>query len=339
MIDQLKDLRNQALEKIGRSNDLEVLESARIEFLGRREGKLNEVLKGLKDLSLEEKKAVGPLANQIRREIEQAIEKAKLELERQGFDALREKIDITLPGKRIVTLGKTHPITQIQREWEDLFLSMGFMVLDGPEVESDYYNFEALNIPAHHPARDMQDTFWLDDGNIMRPQTSAVQVRALEEYGAPIKAIVPGRCYRYESVDACHEHTFYQIEGMMVDKDVNVANLIAVMRQALNRIFEKDIKVRLRPGYFPFVEPAFELDISCLICAGKGCCSCKNSGWLEILPCGMIHPNVLRAGNVDPQKYSGFAFAVGLDRLVMMRYGINDIRYFHENDIRFLSQF
>ena len=336
---QLKSLRDKALEKVGKIKNSEDLEAVRVEFFGRKDGKLNNILKGLKDLSLEEKKVIGPLANDIKSEIEKALDLKLQELENKSLEVDSEWLDITEDRKVGNTPGKLHPIAQIQKELEDLFTSMGFMVLDGPELESDYYNFEALNIPPFHPARDTQDTFWLNDGNLMRTQTSAVQVRSLEKYGAPLRCIVPGKCYRNESVDACHEHTFYQVEGMMVDKGLSIANLIEVMKQTLRGIFKKDVEVRLRPGYFPFVEPAFELDIKCLICGGKGCPACKHNGWLEILPCGMIHPNVLKYGGVDPKVYSGFAFAVGLDRLVMMRYGIKDIRYFHQNDMRFLQQF
>jgi phenylalanyl-tRNA synthetase alpha chain len=216
---------------------------------------------------------------------------------------------------------------------------MGFEILDGPEVETDYYNFEALNIPPYHPARDMQDTFWTEDGNLLRTHTSAIQIRGMERLKPPFRVIGPGRVFRYESIDASHENTFYQVEGMMIDKDISVAHLIYFMKTLLKEIFKRDITIRLRPGYFPFVEPGFELDIQCLICGGKGCSVCKYSGWLELLPCGLVQPNVLRYGKIDPDKWSGFAFGLGLNRLVMMRYGINDIRHFLSGDIRFLYQF
>lgn len=244
-----------------------------------------------------------------------------------------------------------HPMSIIQYELEDLFKSLGFMILDGPEMESDFFNFEALNIPEHHPARDMQDTFYVktetaglgdkaaDEKLVLRTHTSNAQVRAMLKYGAPLRAVVPGRVFRYEATDASHDNTFNQMEGLMVGKNITVTNLIAVMKTLLRGIFKKDVEIRLRPGFFPFVEPGFELDINCLICGGKGCSVCKHTGWLELLPCGMIHPNVLRAGKINPDEYSGFAFGLGLTRLVMMRYNIEDIRHMTSGDIRFLKQF
>ncbi|MFW6139706.1 MAG: phenylalanine--tRNA ligase subunit alpha, partial [Spirochaetota bacterium] len=232
-----------------------------------------------------------------------------------------------------------HPITRMRMEVEDIFASMGFMIAAGPEVELDYYNFEALNIPQDHPARDMQDTIWTREGALLRTHTSSVQIRTMEKFRPPIRAIAPGRVFRYEQTDASHEHTFYQVEGLMIDKGISVSNLIAVMKTMLNQVFRQEVKVRLRPGYFPFVEPGFELDINCVLCGGRGCPVCKHSGWLELLPCGLVHPNVLRYGGIDPQEYSGFAFGMGLDRLVMMRYRIDDIRLFHSGDLRFIEQF
>jgi len=221
----------------------------------------------------------------------------------------------------------------------DIFTSMGFQILDGPEAETEHYNFEALNIPKHHPARDMQDTFWTEDGNLLRTHTSAIQVRGMEKVRPPFRVVGPGRVFRYETTDASHENTFYQVEGMMVDRDISVSNLIFFMKQLLREIFKKDVKIRLRPGFFPFVEPGFELDINCLICGGSGCPVCKQSGWVELLPCGLVHPNVLRSGGIDPDEWSGFAFGLGLNRLIMMRYGINDIRHFLSGDVRFVYQF
>ena len=249
-----------------------------------------------------------------------------------------EWLDLTLPapGPR---RGHLHPITRIQRELEELFISLGFAVLDGPEVETEYHNFDALNIPADHPARDMQDTFWLEDGNLLRTHTSPVQVRGMERLGPPLRMIAPGRVFRNESVDASHEHTFYQLEGMMIDRDVSVAHLLYFMKTLLTAIFHRDVTVRLRPGYFPFVEPGFELDIQCLICGGPGCPVCKQSGWVELLPCGLVNPNVLRMSGIDPEEWNGFAFGLGLTRLVMMRYGIDDIRQLQGGDLRFLEQF
>jgi len=255
---------------------------------------------------------------------------------RKRLDA--EWLDVTLPapGPR---RGHLHPITRIQRELEELFSSLGFAVLDGPEVEDEYHNFDALNIPADHPARDMQDTFWLDGGNLLRTHTSPVQVRGMERLGPPLRMIAPGRVFRNESVDASHEHTFYQLEGMMIDRDASVANLLYFMKTLLTAIFHRDVTVRLRPGYFPFVEPGFELDIQCLICGGTGCPVCKQSGWVELLPCGLVNPNVLRMSGIDPEVWGGFAFGLGLTRLAMMRYGIDDIRHLQGGDLRFLEQF
>jgi phenylalanyl-tRNA synthetase alpha chain len=321
--------------------DLEAVDN---QYFGRKDGELNNVLKGLKDLSIEEKKEIGALANQIKEDLTGIIATKKSNLERAAINEklASEWLDVTLPTKN--DRGHLHPSAQVQYELEDIFKSMGFMIGDGPELESDYYNFEALNIPPHHPARDMQDTFYVDnpasdDKLVMRTHTSNVQVRAMQKYGVPLRLVVPGRVYRYEATDASHDMTFYQMEGLMVDKNITIANLIAVMKTLLKGIFKKDVRVRLRPGYFPFVEPGFELDINCLICGGKGCSVCKHTGWLELLPCGMVHPNVLKAGGVDPTVYSGFAFGLGLTRLVMMRYGIDDIRLLNSGDLRFLKQF
>lgn len=235
--------------------------------------------------------------------------------------------------------GSLHPISQIQYEIEDIFTSMGFSVMDGPEVETDENNFGALNFTEDHPARDMQDTFYTSDGNLLRTHTSAIQVRALRKLKPPFRIIAPGRVFRYEEVDASHENTFYQVEGMVVGENISVAHLIYTMETLLSRVFRKEIKTRLRPGYFPFVEPGFELDINCLVCNGDGCSVCKHSGWLELLPCGLVHPNVLESAGLDSKKWTGFAFGLGLDRLVMMRYGIHDIRYFQSGNLRFLKQF
>ncbi|MFT7626349.1 MAG: phenylalanyl-tRNA synthetase alpha chain, partial [Myxococcota bacterium] len=246
--------------------------------------------------------------------------------------------DVTLPG--IAPSGGTvHPLTQVQDEVEEIFLSMGYYVLDYPEVEDDFHNFQALNIPADHPARDMQDTFWLKSGHLLRTHTSPGQIRAMKTYKPPFRAIFPGKVFRYEAIDASHEHTFHQIEGLMIDREVSVANLISAMKIALSEIFGREVTVRLRPGYFPFVEPGFELDMGCMLCDQKGCRVCKQSGWLEFLGCGLVHPNVLRSAGLDPDRWQGWAFGMGLSRLVMMRYGIDDIRHIMGGDIRFLQQF
>jgi len=338
MLKELTKIKEQATQEIQAVQNEKDLDQVEIRYLGRKAGQLTLILKKIKDLSAAEKKTVGHQANQLKADLEFLIKNKKLELKDQ-LDLEKEWLDVTLPGQVSQAVGHLHPNSRIQYELEDLFRSMGFMVLDGPELESEYYNFEALNTPASHPARDSQDTFWLSDGNLLRTQTSAVQVRALREYGAPLRAIVPGRCFRYEQTDASHENTFYQLEGLMVDKNISIANLIATMEALLEGVFKQDLDVRLRPGYFPFVEPGFELDMNCLICSGQGCSFCKQSGWVETLPCGLVHPNVLKAGGLDPKKWSGFAFGLGLTRLVMMRYGIDDIRLMNSGDLRFLQQF
>lgn len=317
------------------ATDAKAFEDVRNAFLGRK-GILNDVLSGLTELSKEERPKIGQLANKIKRDLQTALDQAERSLKKVSQQL--NDFDATLPGKPL-PLGHLHPLTTIQRQLEDVFRQMGFRVLDGPEIESEYYNFTALNIPDDHPARDTQDTFWLTDGNLLRTHTSPVQVRALQKYGAPFRGVVPGRVFRYESTDASHEHTFYQMEGLMVDKNITIANLIATMRTLLQSIFQRDVQVRLRPGYFPFVEPGFELDLRCLICEGKGCSVCKQSGWVELIPCGMVHPTVLREGGIDPQQFTGFAFGLGLSRLVMMKYGIDDVRHLAASDIRFLKQF
>jgi len=246
--------------------------------------------------------------------------------------------DTTVPGDE-KNIGNLHPSTIIQTEIEEAFAQMGFTVFDGPQLESDYYNFTALNIPADHPARDTQDTFWLEGNNLLRTHTSNLQVRMLEKHGVPFRGIFPGRVFRYESTDASHDHTFYQLEGLMVDEDINISHLIATMKELLSAVFATDVTVRLRPGFFPFVEPGFELDIQCLVCGGKGCSVCKQSGWVELMPCGLVHPEVLKAADLDSDKYSGFAFGLGLTRMVMMKYKIDDIRLLQSGDLRFLKQF
>jgi phenylalanyl-tRNA synthetase alpha chain len=303
-------------------------------YLGRK-GELNKLMTSLKEVAIEEKKELGKLANAVKIELEDFFNTQKKVF---GGITTNLPIDLTLPGESY-SLGHLHPITQIQYELEDIFTNMGFIVEDGPELESEYYNFDALNISISHPARDMQDTFFTVEGNLLRTHTSPVQIRAMEKYGAPLRCVVPGKVFRNEATDASHDHTFHQLEGLMIDKNISITNLIAVMKELLAGIFKREVTVRLRPGFFPFVEPGFELDIKCLICGGKGCSVCKYNGWLELLPCGLVHPNVLRAGGLDPKEWSGFAFGLGLTRLVMMRYGIEDIRLLMGNDVRFLKQF
>jgi len=337
--DRLAELRASALARIAAAGSPEDLELVRVDVLGRK-GTLAQISKEMGKVPPEQRGAVGKRLNEVKQEIEAAFETkssgfAEAEL-RARLDS--EWIDLTLPapGLRPAPL---HPVTQIQEEIEDLFVSMGFAVLDGPEVESEYNNFDALNIPADHPARDAQDTFWLAGGNLLRTHTSPVQVRGMETLGPPLRLIAPGRVFRNESVDASHDHTFYQVEGMMIDRDVSVANLIYFMKTMLTAIFHREVTVRLRPGFFPFVEPGFELDIHCLICGGSGCPVCKQSGWVEQLGCGLVHPNVLRMSRIDPEQWGGFAFGLGMTRLVMMRYAIDDIRQLQGGDLRFLRQF
>ena len=352
MKDKLNNLKQEALGKLAGIKDSYVLRDLEIKYLGRK-GALTKILRGLANLSVEDKKSIGRMANEIKLELQNKFQEAKNIIERGiGKSAF---IDVTLPGEKI-DRGHLHPITIVQNGLEDLFISMGFMVLDGPELESDYYNFESLNFPEHHPARDTQDTFYVEphpspllakeretgdvkSDLVMRTHTSPVQIRAMQKYGAPLRCVAPGRVFRCEAIDACHEHTFDQMEGLMIDKDISLNNLIAVMRELLKGIFKREMEVRVRPGYFPFVEPGIELDIKCTICGGAGCPSCKNSGWLELLPAGMVHPDVLKHGGIDPKEYSGFAFGLGLTRLAMMKYGIDDIRLFNSGDLRFLEQF
>jgi phenylalanyl-tRNA synthetase alpha chain len=340
MLDEsIQELASRSLARIASAESSEVLEAVRVDVLGRK-GALAEISKGMGKLAPDERKRIGMLLNDAKQRIEAALDAKKQEFDafalRARLDA--EWVDLTLPAPG-PHRGHLHPITRIQRELEDLFVSLGFTVLDGPEVETEYYNFDALNIPPDHPARDMQDTFWLDGGNLLRTHTSPVQVRGMERLGPPLRMIAPGRVFRNESVDASHEHTFYQLEGMMIDRDVSVAHLLYFMKTLLTAIFHRAVTVRLRPGYFPFVEPGFELDIQCLICGGPGCAVCKHSGWVELLPCGLVNPNVLRTSGIDPEEWGGFAFGLGLTRLVMMRYGIDDIRHLHGGDLRFLEQF
>jgi phenylalanyl-tRNA synthetase alpha chain len=337
--DSIKELEARSLERIAAAASQEELEAVRVDALGRK-GPLAQAGKEMGKLPPAERASFGKLLNSARQSIEQALAVRNQILAdaalQKRLDA--EWIDVTLPapGPR---RGHLHPITRIQRELEELFISLGFAVLDGPEVEDEYHNFDALNIPPDHPARDMQDTFWLDGGNLLRTHTSPVQVRGMERLGPPLRMIAPGRVFRNESVDASHEHTFYQLEGMMIDRDVSVANLLYFMKTLLTAIFHRDVTVRLRPGYFPFVEPGFELDIQCLICGGPGCPVCKQSGWVELLPCGLVNPKVLRMSGIDPEVWGGFAFGLGLTRLAMMRYGIDDIRHLQGGDLRFLEQF
>ncbi|MGJ4745527.1 phenylalanine--tRNA ligase subunit alpha [Leptospira sp. SA-E8] len=337
--EELDKIFEEANRLIGSSVDEADLDKNKNEYLGKK-GKLTSVLKNLASLSIEEKKTVGQKANDLSKSLEEIVSKTRENLKTKGFKEQSEKewFDVLRPlGEN--EPGTLHPITKIQYEIEDIFTSMGFEIWDGPEVETDFNNFGALNFTDDHPARDMQDTFYLENGNLLRTHTSAIQVRALRKLKPPFKIIGPGRVFRYEEVDASHETSFYQIEGMVVGKDISAGNMLYTMEVLLSRVFEKEVKTRLRPGFFPFVEPAFELDINCQVCGGSGCSVCKHSGWLELMPCGLVHPNVFKLNGLDPKEWTGFAFGLGLDRLVMMKYGIHDIRYLHSGNLRFLKQF
>ena len=338
MLDKILEFQMEAKKRLDSVKDSSSVEEIRVDFLGKK-GKVIEILKNLKSVEESKRKEVASRANKLRVEIEAKIEAKKEEIKEKEYEEKiksAKKIDLSLPVD--LKLGSLHPITVVEKELIDIFESMGFTVEDGNEVETEFNNFEAVNVPKHHPARDMQDTFWLENGQLLKTQTSAAQNKIMKKYGAPLKAIFPGRCFRNEELDASHENTFFQMEGMMIDKDVSIANLIYFMKTLLSEIFKKDVEVRLRPGYFPFVEPGFELDIKCLYCEGKGCKVCKHGGWIELCPCGMIHPNVLKMGGIDPEEYSGFAFGLGLSRLAMMKYGINDLRILNSGDLRCLKQ-
>ena len=346
MREKLEAIRVKAEAELSAITDPAELENFRVQVLGKK-GELTSILKMMGSLSAEERPVMGQVVNEVRAFVEQKIaEKGKelKELELKKEIESTPIFDISVPAN--LTRGSYHPITLVQRQCETIFKSMGFNVEDYSEVVTDYECFESLNIPKDHPARDMQDTYYLENGQLLKSQTSAAQNAIYKKYkdalindGVPIKAIFPGRCFRNEATDACHENTFFQMEGVMVDKDISISNLIYFMKTMLSEVFQKDIKVRLRPGFFPFVEPGFELDISCLICGGEGCPSCKHSGWLELCPCGMIHPEVLKAGEIDPDKYTGFAFGLGLTRLAMMKYGVKDIRDLNSGSLKALSQF
>ncbi len=346
MEEKIVSLKAKFEDELNRIESLADLEGVRVAYLGKK-GSVTDLLKGMKELSNEEKKVFGQKVNELKNAVGEKIAQKTEELKQKEVE--REinsmpEFDLSVPAS--IDRGSYHPITLVQRECERIFKSMGFTVEDYSEIVTDYECFESLNIPKHHPARDMQDTYYLENGQLLKSQTSAAQNAIYKKYrdalvndGVPIKAIFPGRCFRNEATDACHENTFFQMEGVMVDKNISISNLIYFMKTMLSEVFQKDIKVRLRPGFFPFVEPGFELDISCLICGGEGCASCKHSGWLELCPCGMIHPEVLKAGGIDPEEYTGFAFGLGLTRLVMMKYGIKDIRDLNSGSLKSLSQF
>ena len=346
MREKLEAIRVKAEAELSAITEQSELENFRVQVLGKK-GELTSLLKMMGSLSAEERPIMGQLVNETRVFVEQKIAEKQAELKELELKKEIEStpvFDISVPAN--LTRGSYHPITLVGRQCESVFRTMGFNIEDYSEIVTDYECFEALNIPKDHPARDMQDTYYLENGQLLKSHTSAAQNAIYKKYkdalindGMPIKAIFPGRCFRNEATDACHENTFFQMEGVMVDKDISISNLIYFMKTMLSEVFQKDIKVRLRPGFFPFVEPGFELDISCLICGGDGCPSCKHSGWLELCPCGMIHPEVLKAGGIDPEEYTGFAFGLGLTRLAMMKYGIKDIRDLNSGSLKVLSQF
>ena len=346
MDNKILELKEKFVSELEKIDNLADIENIRVSYLGKK-GSVTDLLKGMKELSNDERKVFGQKDNELKgleNEKNTQITQERQEKELQKEIELMPEFDLSMPP--VMDRGSYHPITLVQRECERIFKSMGFTVEDYSEIVTDYECFESLNIPKHHPARDMQDTYYLTNGQLLKSQTSAAQNAIYKKYrdalvndGVPIKAIFPGRCFRNEATDACHENTFFQMEGVMVDKNISISNLIYFMKTMLSEVFQKDIKVRLRPGFFPFVEPGFELDISCLICGGEGCPSCKHSGWLELCPCGMIHPEVLKAGGIDPDEYTGFAFGLGLTRLVMMKYGIKDIRDLNSGSLKTLSQF
>jgi phenylalanyl-tRNA synthetase alpha chain len=343
------EIKNEAVTLILQVRNENELNELRIKFLGRK-SKFTAILKKLKDLSVTERKIVGQLANNAKQEIEKTFAEKEKEFKEKSFNFEAEKIDVTMPAKKLKT-GHLHPLTKIQNELEDIFSTMGFEVVDGPEVETEFYNFDALNIPKNHPARDKWDTFWLKtqsksnksnskiDSMLLRTHTSPVQIRYMEKHQPPFKIISPGKCFRNEATDATHEHTFYQFEALVVDEKISVANFKFIAEQFFSRFYKKNISVRLRPSYFPFTEPSFEFDISCTVCGGKGCSACKNTGWLEVGGCGMVNQEVFVAAGYPRGKYQGFAWGFGLERLLMMRNKINDIRLFHGGDLRFIKQF
>jgi phenylalanyl-tRNA synthetase alpha chain len=338
----MEDIRQQFLADLAKAASVKEVEDVRIRYLGRK-GSITTLMKNtdFSQMTPDQKRQFGQAINELKRLAEDQVNQAMEAAKGRAADSApvaTAKLDLTLPGAGH-SVGSLHPITLVQMELEDIFQSMGFTVLTGFEVEQEYYNFDAVNIPSDHPARDMQDTYWLESGHLLRTHTSANQVRALERFGAPLRAIFPGRCFRNEAIDASHENTFYQLEGLMVDRGISVANLIAVMKTLLGHIFHRDVTVRLRPGFFPFVEPGFELDLQCVLCGGRGCPTCKGGGWIELIPCGLVHPRVLEYGKIDTTQYNGFAFGLGLTRLAMMKFNIPDIRLMNSGDIRFYEQF
>lgn len=339
MNDKLREIKEKAIERIKESEDLNKLNDVRVEFLGKK-GELSQMLKMMKDLTEEERPKFGQLVNETRQAIEDFLEETKTNLENKELSLKLEKevIDVTLPAKKI-NVGAKHPCTLALEEVERIFSGMGYEIVEGPEIEKDYYNFEALNIPANHPAKDEQDTFYINSDIVLRTQTSPVQVRTMEKGKLPLRMISPGRVFRSDEIDATHSPSFHQIEGLIVDKNVTLADLKGTLEMFAKEMFGENTKVKFRPHHFPFTEPSAEMDVSCFKCGGKGCRFCKGSGWIEILGCGMVHPNVLNMCNIDPDEYSAFAFGVGLERIALLKYEIDDLRLLYENDDRFLKQF
>lgn len=339
MKEKLQNIKNEAIQKLNASDSLTKLNDVRVAILGKK-GELTAIMKSMKELLPEERPAFGQLVNEVRAEIEQKLEEAKSALEAKELELRlkNEVIDVTLPAKKNM-VGHRHPNTIALEEVERIFIGMGYEVVEGPEVELDYYNFEALNIPANHPAKDEQDTFYINNNIVLRTQTSPVQVRVMEGGKLPIRVIAPGRVFRSDEVDATHSPSFHQIEGLVIDKHITFADLKGTLAEFVRELFGADTKVKFRPHHFPFTEPSAEVDISCFKCGGKGCRFCKGSGWIEILGCGMVHPKVLKMSGIDPEEYSGFAFGVGLERIALLKYEIDDMRLLYENDDRFLKQF
>ena len=339
MQEDLERIRKEAAERLGSASVPEAIEQIRVEFLGRK-GSLTELLKGMKDVAKEDRPKIGQMVNDTRAMIEASIREAQEKIEAKLMEEKlsREVIDVTLPAKKLKT-GHLHPNTVVLRELERIFIGMGYEVMEGPEIETDYYNFEALNIPADHPAKDEQDTFYINGDILLRTQTSGTQVHAMEQGRIPIRMIAPGRVYRSDAVDATHSPTFHQVEGLVVDKGITFADLKGTLLRFAQELFGEDTQVRFRPHHFPFTEPSAEMDVSCFKCGGKGCSFCKGEGWIEILGCGMVHPHVLELSGIDPAQYSGFAFGVGLERIALLKYEIDDMRLLYENDARFLEQF
>lgn len=341
MKEELLSLKEQALQQIVQADDLKTLQDVRVMYLGKK-GPITELLRGMGALSAEERPIVGQLVNQVRDEITSALQLKQEQLEKIEMERrlMSEKIDVTLPGRRFAR-GASHPLTRIIEEIEDIFIGMGFTVAEGPEVEHDYYNFEALNLPKNHPARDMQDSFYITEEILLRTHTSPVQVRTMEQMkgATPVKIICPGVVYRRDDDDATHSHMFTQVEGLVIGENVRMSDLKGVLLNFAKKMFGEDVQIRLRPSFFPFTEPSAEVDVTCAQCHGAGCRVCKQTGWLEILGSGMVHPRVLEMSGYDPEKVTGFAFGMGVERIAMLKYGIEDIRHFYTNDVRFLQQF